>query len=134
MDRSELNAKEIENLKGRVKKLEEYREKDKEDMHSLDTSLKVFISEMKNISSELKTMVSNFKEAIVRSNDAQAKELKHLQEKVDNQEDKIGKLETKINKETVEADAQKWKEISKYILTTILAIIIGFIAATLRLK
>ena len=53
--------KQIKNLEDRVSKLEHYRENDKNQLHKLDTSLQVFINEMKNISEDLKTVVSNFK-------------------------------------------------------------------------
>ena len=73
----EVNANNIKKLDERITKLEAYREKDKTEIHELDTSLKVFITEMKGISSELQGIVANFKEAIVRSNSAQEKELNH---------------------------------------------------------
>ena len=60
MEKCEINANEIKRLEKRVSVLEEYREKDKSQLHQLDTSLQVFINEMKNISDELKTIVSNF--------------------------------------------------------------------------
>ena len=130
----EVNANNIKKLDERITKLEAYREKDKTEIHELDTSLKVFITEMKGISSELQGIVSNFKEAIVRSNTAQEKELNHLKEQVVEQGKKIEKLDAKLETETVEADAKKYHEISKYIVTTILGIMIGFIAMYLGLK
>lgn len=130
----EVNANNIKKLDERITKLEAYREKDKTEIHELDTSLKVFITEMKGISSELQGIVSNFKEAIVRSNTAQEKELNHLKEQVVEQGKKIEKLDAKLEAETVEADAKKYHEISKYIVTTILGIMIGFIAMYLGLK
>lgn len=130
----EVNAENIKKLDQRITKLEEYREKDKTEIHELDTSLKVFITEMKGISSELQGIVANFKEAIVRSNTAQEKELNHLKEQVVEQGKKIEKLDAKLEAETVEADAKKYHELGKYVLTSIIAIIIGFIAAYLGLK
>lgn len=130
----EVNANNIKKLDERISKLEAYREKDKTEIHELDTSLKVFITEMKGISSELQGIVANFKEAIVRSNSAQEKELNHLKEQVVDQGKKIEKLDAKLEAETVEADAKKYHEITKYIVTAILGIIIGFIAMYLGLK
>lgn len=130
----EINAKDIKQLEVRVAKLEEYRERDKSQVHELDTSLKVFITEMKSISNELQTVVSNFKEAIMRSNASQEKELGHLKEQVVEQGEKIKELDTKLEKETVEADAKKWQNIVTYVLTTIIGIIVGYIAMSIGLK
>lgn len=134
MEKCEVNSNEIKRLEKRVEKLEQFREKDKNQLYELDKSLNGFIIEMKNISGELKTIVANFKEAIVRSTNAQEKELSSLKEKVMAQDDKIEKLETKLEHETVEADAENWKNTSKYILTTILGLIIGYIFFQLGLK
>lgn len=134
MEKCEVNANEIKRLEKRVSILEEYREKDKSQLHQLDTSLQVFINEMKNISSELKTVVANFKEAIIRSTNAQEKELLALKEKVIETEKKVEKLDDKVEQETVVANADKWKNISKYVLTAILGIIIAYIFMQLGLK
>ena len=134
MEKCEVNANEIKRLEKRVSILEEYREKDKSQLHQLDTSLQVFINEMKNISSELQTVVANFKEAIIRSTNAQEKELLALKEKVIETEKKVEKLDAKVEQETVVANAVKWKNISKYVLTTVSGIIIAFIFMQLGLK
>ena len=134
MEQCEINKNEIKRLEKRVSILEEYREKDKSQLHQLDTSLQVFINEMKNISSELQTVVANFKEAIIRSTNAQEKELLALKEKVIETEKKVEKLDAKVEQETVVANADKWKNISKYVLTTILGIIIAYIFMQLGLK
>lgn len=134
MEKCEVNANEIKRLEKRISILEEYREKDKSQLHQLDTSLQVFINEMKNISSELQTVVANFKEAIIRSTNAQEKELLALKEKVIETEKKVEKLDAKVEQETVVANADKWKNISKYVLTAILGIIIAYIFMQLGLK
>lgn len=134
MEKCEVNANEIKRLEKRVSILEEYREKDKSQLHQLDTSLQVFINEMKNISSELQTVVANFKEAIIRSTNAQEKELLALKEKVIETEKKVEKLDAKVEQETVVANADKWKNISKYVLTTVSGIIIAYIFMQLGLK
>lgn len=134
MEKCEVNANEMKRLEKRISILEEYREKDKSQLHQLDTSLQVFINEMKNISSELQTVVANFKEAIIRSTNAQEKELLALKEKVIETEKKVEKLDAKVEQETVVANADKWKNISKYVLTAILGIIIAYIFMQLGLK
>lgn len=134
MEKCEINANEIKRLEKRITVLEEYREKDKSQLHQLDTSLQVFINEMKNISQELQTVVTNFKEAIIRSTNAQEKELLSLKEKVMENEKKLEKLDAKVEQETVVANADKWKNISKYVLTAILGIIIAYIFMQLGLK
>lgn len=134
MEKCEVNANEIKRLEKRISILEEYREKDKSQLHQLDTSLQVFINEMKNISSELQTVVANFKEAIIRSTNAQEKELLALKEKVIETEKKVEKLDAKVEQETVVANADKWKNISKYVLTTVSGIIIAYIFMQLGLK
>lgn len=134
MEKCEANANEIKNLEKRITALEQYREKDKSELHQLDTSLQVFITEMKNISDELKGIVNNFKEAIMRSTAANEKEIKRLNEKIDKLEIKTNTLSTKLNNETTEADAKKYREISKYVVTTIIGLILGFIFMYLNLK
>ena len=134
MEKCEVNANEIKRLKERVSKLEEQREKDKSEIHQLDTSLQVFINEMKNISGELKTIVSNFKEAIVRSTNAQEKEILTLKEKVVEQGHMIEKLDAKVEQETIVANSEKWKKITSYIATAVIGAIITFLFTQLGLK
>lgn len=134
MAECKINANEIKRLKERVSVLEEYREKDKSQIHQLDTSLQVFINEMKNISDELKTIVSNFKEAIIRSTNAQEKELISLKEKVMEIEKKVEKLDAKIEQETVVANSEKWKKVTSYILTAVIGAIIAFVLAAIGIK
>ena len=134
LEQCQINANEIKRLKERVSVLEEYREKDKSQIHQLDTSLQVFINEMKNISDELKTIVSNFKEAIIRSTNAQEKELISLKEKVMETEKKVEKLDAKIEQETVVANSEKWKKVTSYILTAVIGAIIAFVLAAIGIK
>ncbi len=126
--------KQIKNLEDRVSKLEHYRENDKNQLHKLDTSLQVFINEMKNISEDLKTVVSNFKEAIIRSTNAQEKEIELLKERNDKLEKRVEVLDTKLEQETIGAAAEKWKKVTSYILTALIGAIITFLLAKIGLK
>ena len=134
MEQCQINANEIKRLKERVSVLEEYREKDKSQIHQLDTSLQVFINEMKNISDELKTIVSNFKEAIIRSTNAQEKDINFLKERYDSLEKKLSALDNKVEQETVVANAEKWKKVTSYILTAIIGAITAFVLAAIGIK
>ena len=130
----DVNAKEIKRLEERVDKLEQQREKDKEQLFELDKSLSGFIAEMKHISTDLKSVVSNFKEAIMRSTNAQEKELGHLKETVVAQGQQIKALETKLEHETVEKDAKKWNDTVKQVFTIIISAAVGLILALIGLK
>ena len=125
---------EVENLKRRVTLLEQYREKDKSELHQLDTSLQVFISEMKNISEDLKNVVSNFKEAIIRSTNAQEKEIVALKEQFNKLERQYVALDNKLEQETVVANAEKWKKIVSYVGTAIVGAIIAFVLAKIGIN
>lgn len=125
---------EVENLKRRVTLLEQYREKDKSELHQLDTSLQVFISEMKNISEDLKNVVSNFKEAIIRSTNAQEKEIVALKEQFNKLEKQYVALDNKLEQETVVANAEKWKKIVSYVGTAIIGAIIAFVLAKIGIN
>lgn len=130
----EVNAREIQRLDERVTALEEHREQDKKQLFELDKSLGIFIEEMKHISNDLKNVVTNFKEAVSRSSEAQERELGHLKEQVVEQGKKIEKLDAKLEKETVEKDANKWRDVTKYIITSVIGLIIGLVAMYLGLK
>lgn len=134
MDQEGANAIKIEEIEKRVKVLEDHREKDKIQIHELDKTLGMFTTEMKNITGELKTIVTNFKEAIVRSTDAQHKEVLALKEKVEENDKKIEKLSVKLESETTGANAEKWKNVSKYVLTALIGGAISFILMKLGLK
>ena len=125
---------EIAELKRRVTTLEQYREKDKSELHQLDKSLQVFINEMKNISDDLKTVVSNFKEAVVRSTNATQKDISSLKERYDSLEKKISVLDNKVEQETVVADAEKWKKIVSYVCTAVVGAIVAFILAKIGIS
>lgn len=134
MEQENVNAIKIDELEKRVETLEKYREIDKNQVHELDKSLGIFITEMKTISNELKNVVSNFKEAIIRSTEAQHKEVTALKEKVIENDEKIKKLSAKVEKETTGADAEKWKKYSSYVVTALIGGVIAFILAQLGLK
>ena len=125
---------EVENLKRRVTLLEQYREKDKSELHQLDTSLQVFISEMKNISEDLKTIVSNSKEAVMRSTAATEKEISALKEQLIKLEKQYVALDNKVEQETVVANAEKWKKIVSYVGTAIVGAIIAFVLAKIGIN
>ena len=130
----EVNAREIKRLDERVTALEKHREQDKEQLFELDKSLGIFIEEMKHISMDLKNVVTNFKDAVNRSSEAQERELGHLKEQVVEQGKKIEKLDAKLEKETVEKDANKYRDIVKYVVTSVIGLIIGLVAMYLGLK
>lgn len=130
----EVNAMQIKKLDERVTALEKHREQDKEQLFELDKSLGIFIEEMKHISNDLKTVVTNFKEAVSRQSANQEKELGHLKEQVVAQGKQIEKLDAKLEKETVEKDANRYREITKYIITSVIGLIIGLVAMYLGLK
>lgn len=119
----------VSELDRRVTLLEQYREKDKSELHQLDTSLKVFINEMKNISEDLKTIVSNSKEAVMRSTAATEKEINVLKEQLIKLEKQYTALDNKVEQETVVANAEKWKKIVSYVLTAVVGAVITFILA-----
>lgn len=119
----------VTELDRRVTLLEQYREKDKSELHQLDTSLKVFINEMKNISEDLKTIVSNSKEAVMRSTAATEKEINVLKEQLIKLEKQYTVLDNKVEQETVVANAEKWKKIVSYVLTAVVGAVITFILA-----
>ena len=130
----EVNAREIQRLDERVTALEEHREQDKKQLFELDKSLGIFIEEMKHISNDLKNVGTNFKEAVSRQSANQEKELGHLKEQVVAQGKQIEKLDAKLEKETVEKDANRYREITKYIVTSVIGLIIGLVAMYLGLK
>lgn len=129
MEQCQINANEIKRLEKRVSTLEQYREKDKNQLHALDTSLQVFINEMKNISEDLKNVVTNFKEAVTRATNATQKDINSLKERYDSLEKKLSVLDNKLEQETVVANAEKWKKIVSYVLTAIVGAIITFVFA-----
>lgn len=130
----EVNAREIQRLDERVTALEEHREQDKKQLFELDKSLGIFIEEMKHISNDLKNVVTNFKEAVSRSSEAQERELGHLKDQVVEQGKKIEQLDAKLEKETVEKDANKYRDIVKYVVTSVIGLILGLVAMYLGLK
>lgn len=132
MEKCEVNN--IKKLDDRITKLEQYREKDKEQIFELDKSLSGFITEMKHISNDLKNVILNLKELISRNTVIQEKEIEELKEQVINQGKQIKTLEEKLTNETIAKDEEKWNNISKYILTTILGLVIGYIFFQIGIK
>ena len=61
MEKCEVNTNNIKKLDDRITKIEQYREKDKEQIFELDKSLSGFITEMKHISNDLKKCYFKFK-------------------------------------------------------------------------
>lgn len=134
MEDCKINSQKIEQLDKRVSKLESQIDKDKEQIATLDKSLGIFITEMKNISGDLKTVVENFKESLNSTAINHDKAIKKLEDKLDKQEAKILELDNKIDQETVIKDAKKWRDITAYIITTIVGAVITFILMKIGLK
>lgn len=124
---------EIADLKRRVSTLENYREKDKDEIHHLDNSLQKFIVEMKNISEDLKTIVANSKEAVMRSTNATQKDINLLKAENDKLEKEISELKKEFEKETVVANAKKWKTFVSYIASAILAAVVALVLSKIGL-
>ena len=124
---------EIADLKRRVSTLENYREKDKDEIHHLDNSLQKFIVEMKNISEDLKTIVANSKEAVMRSTNATQKDINLLKAENDKLEKEISELKKEFEKETVVANAKKWKNFVSYIATAVLAAVVALVLSKIGL-
>ena len=129
-----INSQKIEQLDKRVSKLESQIDKDKEQIATLDKSLGIFITEMKNISGDLKTVVENFKESLNSTAASHDKAIKKLEDKLDKQEAKILELDNKIDQETVVKDAKKWRDITAYILTAVVGAIVTFILIKIGIK
>lgn len=89
---------------------------------------------MKNISGDLKTIVENFKESLNSTAISHDKAIKKLEDKLDKQEAKILELDNKIDQETVINDAKKWRDITDYIIITIVGAVITFILIKIGLK
>lgn len=134
MEDCKVNSQKIDQLDKRVSKLESQIDKDKEQIATLDKSLGIFITEMKNISGDLKTVVENFKESLNSTAINHDKAIKKLEDKLDKQEAKILELDNKIDQETVVKDAKKWRDITAYIITTIVGAVITFILMKIGLK
>lgn len=130
----DVNAMQIRQLDERVTALEKHREQDKEQLFELDKSLGIFIEEMKHISNDLKNVVTNFKEAVSRQSANQEKELGHLKEQVVAQGKQIEKLDAKLEKETVEKDASRWRNVVSYIITAVVGAVVTFILIQLGIK
>ena len=71
---------------------------------------------------------------MVRNTIIYEKEIASLKEQVTNQGKQIKILEEKLNHETIEKDVEKWNNISKYILITILGLIIEYIFFQIGIK
>lgn len=134
MEDCKVNAQKIDQLDKRVSKLESQIDKDKEQIATLDKSLGIFITEMKNISGDLKTVVENFKESLNSTATSHDKAIKKLEDKLDKQEAKILELDNKIDQETVVKDAKKWRDITAYILTAVVGAIVTFILIKIGIK
>lgn len=134
MEDCKVNAQKIDQLDKRVSKLESQIDKDKEQIATLDKSLGIFITEMKNISGDLKTVVENFKESLNSTATSHDKAIKKLEDKLDKQEAKILELDNKIDQETVVKDAKKWRDITAYILTAVVGAIVTFVLIKIGLK
>ena len=134
MEDCKVNAQKIDQLDKRVSKLESQIDKDKEQIATLDKSLGIFITEMKNISGDLKTVVENFKESLNSTATSHDKAIKKLEDKLDKQEAKILELDNKIDQETVVKDAKKWRDITAYIITAVVGAIVTFVLIKIGLK
>ena len=119
MEDCKVNAQKIEQLDKRISKLEGQIDKDKEQIATLDKSLGIFITEMRNISGDLKTVIDNFKDSLHNTT---------------KQEAKILELNNKIDQETVVKDAKKWRDITAYIITAVVGAIVTFILMKIGLK
>lgn len=88
---------------------------------------------MKSISEDLKTIVSNSKEAVMRSTNATQKDINMLKTENDKLEKEISDLKKEFEKETVVANAKKWKNFVSYIATAVLAAVVALVLSKIGL-
>ena len=89
--------------------------------------------EMKSISDDLKTIVSNSKEAVMRSTNATQKDINSLKAENDKLEKEISDLKKEFEKETVVANAKKWKSFVSYVATAVLAAVLALVFSKIGL-
>ena len=130
----QMLEKEFVALEKRQDKLESESVKNKDLIIALDKSLSVTIEQIKNIADDLKQTSINFKEAVTRSNAAYTKETQVIKEKVVDLEKKYEKLDSKIDRETVEKDAEEYRNNKKQIISYIINIVLGLLAFGLGLS
>lgn len=132
--------KDIENIKERVVKLEQYRDEDLKIINEHNTNLATIIIKLDNITTQLATITNNWKEAINRSNNRNEEERANINNRINILEKNFDKLNTKFenSKENIEntldertilkdsSNYQKYVfEIVKYVVLAILAFVIG---------
>ena len=92
------------------------------------------VEQIKNIAEDLKQTSINFKEAMMRSNAANSKETEVLKEKYNDLERKYEKLDSKIEHETVEKDAESWRNSKKQIIAWGISAVLAIVATVLGIS
>lgn len=132
--------KDIENIKERVVKLEQYRDEDLKIINEHNTNLATIILKLDNITTQLATITNNWKEAINRSNSRNEEERVNINNRINALEKNVDKLNTKLESETkslentldertILKDSNNYQkyifEVIKYVILTILGVVVG---------
>ncbi len=132
--------KDIENIKERIVKLEQYRDEDLKIINEHNTNLATIILKLDNITTQLATITNNWKEAINRSNSRNEEERANINNRINTLEKNVDKLNTKLESETkslentldertILKDSSNYQkyifEVVKYVVLAILAFLIG---------
>lgn len=132
--------KDIENIKERVVKLEQYRDEDLKIINEHNTNLATIIIKLDNITTQLATITNNWKEAINRSNSRNEEERANINNRINILEKNFDKLNTKfenskenientLDERTILKDSNNYQkyifEVIKYVILTILGVVVG---------
>lgn len=132
--------KDIENIKERVVKLEQYRDEDLKIINEHNTNLATIIIKLDNITTQLATITNNWKEAINRSNNRNEEERANINNRINILEKNFDKLNTKfenskenientLDERTILKDSNNYQkyifEVIKYVILTILGVVVG---------
>ena len=132
--------KDIENIKERVVKLEQYRDEDLKIINEHNTNLATIIIKLDNITTQLATITNNWKEAINRSNSRNEEERVNINNRINALEKNVDKLNTKLESETktlentldertILKDSSNYQkyifEVVKYVVLAILGVVVG---------
>lgn len=140
MNKMDVIKKDIENIKERVVKLEQYRDEDLKIINEHNTNLATIIIKLDNITTQLATITNNWKEAINRSNNRNEEERANINNRINILEKNFDKLNTKfenskenientLDERTILKDSNNYQkyvfEIVKYVVLAVLAFVVG---------
>lgn len=117
----------VEKCEERIKSLEEHREKDIEGSNGTKEKLSLSVQRLDDLIEKVEKMPEQIETSVMKCIDMLKTDHENIYKRMDNMDKRIDTLSAELDNRTINAEAKKYSDIKKLILSTILTGILTFL-------